>query len=327
MTKDMAGAPPARRRSGRRRIARIGNTTDAVLVSLFPRSYRAKLMTVVLACIGVPMLCLVAWLIANNGMPAQILIAGTILGLTATVVGTILSLLMIYRLLQPVRRAVAALDAYERDQSLPDWSFESAASDDMGRLLRGIHRCLHTVDAGLRQLERHAMEDALTHAMNRRGARQALYASVEAAARDGAPFVLCVVDLDNLKTINDEHGHAAGDYALASLVESARECCLGRSDWIGRWGGDEFLLGLHADPAIAMDRVRAWIEVLARPADGLRPVQVSAGCAALARDERPAELYRHADAAMYRAKAAGGQRLAAHGDEAVRPGLSSVECA
>ena len=110
-----------------------------------------------------------------------------------------------------------------------------------------------------------------------------------------------------------------------SLVQSARECCLGKADWIGRWGGDEFLLGLHADPGVAMDRVRVWIDVLARPQSQTRPVQVSVGAAAWRAELDASQLYRQADAAMYQAKFAGGQRLVVHSDAVVE--RMAAECA
>ena len=288
-----------------------GNNTSHVyglLSWIFPRSYRAKLLSVVLAGTLMPMLALVAWLLANNGEDPERMILGTAAGLAATCAGTFVSLFLLYRLLQPVRRAVTALEAYEKCKVLPEpWA--ASGNDEVARLMAGIHRCLHAVDQSRRQLERHALEDGLTQAINRRGARQALRASVEAAKTTGVPFVLIVVDLDNLKTINDEHGHAAGDYALVSLVESARECCLEQGDWIGRWGGDEFMLGLHAEHAIAIDRIEAWIDVLARPGEGGTPILVSAGAATMATGMESADLYRRADAAMYQAKFAGGRRL------------------
>jgi diguanylate cyclase (GGDEF)-like protein len=299
----------------------------AALSRVFPRSYRAKLIAVVLVFTLLPMLVLVGWLMANNNAAPERVLVGTVIGLSLTLLGTALALLLIYKLLQPLRTAVAALDAYAQHRQLPELPVEATAQDEMGRLLRGIQRVLHTVDAGRRQLERHALEDSLTDALNRRGAGHALRASVAQAAASGEPFVLCVVDLDNLKTINDEHGHAAGDYALVSLVQSARECCLASSDWIGRWGGDEFLLGLHADPDVAMDRVRVWIDVLARPEPDTRPVLVSVGAAAWRPDLDAAQLYRQADAAMYRAKFAGGRRLVAHVERGGEGAMSAAEVA
>ncbi|NEL80535.1 MAG: GGDEF domain-containing protein, partial [Xanthomonas perforans] len=111
-----------------------------------------------------------------------------------------------------------------------------------GRLLRGINRSLRGIDAGMRDLKKHALFDPLTEALNRRGCEQAMRDSVTAAQREGWPFVLFVLDMDNLKPINDRFGHLAGDRVLVRLVESAYGW-LGAQDWIGRWGGDEFLIG------------------------------------------------------------------------------------
>lgn len=286
--------------------------TYAVFSHLFPHSYRAKIMAVMLLCIALPMLVLVAWLASNNDAAPERILLAIAIGLAATLAGMVVALLLVYRLLQPLRRAVAALDAYETQRVLPRFVPHELGQDEMGRLLNGIQRVLHNVDGARRHLEQYALEDPLTEAMNRRGCTNALNASVEEARTGRNPFTLFVVDLDNLKAINDEHGHAAGDFALVSLVRIARECFLGERDWIGRWGGDEFVLGMHADPDIALDRMRVWIEVLSRPSDGMRPVHVSVGAAAWRPGLEAGQLYRLADAVMYQAKFAGGRRVLVH---------------
>lgn len=276
-----------------------------LLARLFPRSYRARLLAVVFVCTSLPMQALVVWLLLNNNSEPERQILGTTVGLLATFGGTLLSLFLLYRLLEPLRRAADAVDAYYHDQRLP--RLPDAGPDEMGRLLRGINRCLRGVDAGVRQLERHALTDPLTEALNRRGCEQALQESVATAAREHAPFLLLVVDLDNLKPINDEHGHAAGDRALIRLVESARQW-LGPRDWIGRWGGDEFLLGIHDELGPARQRVVEWFAMLANPAPIGFPVFASAGCASFS-GQTANILYREADAAMYEAKFGGGNAL------------------
>ncbi len=287
------------------------------LLRIFPDSFRGKVVAVMLLGTLVPVLLLVVWLIANNGEPARHLIFATFLGLAGAVVGTLLSLALVFRMLGQLRQALDALDAYYTNQVLPKLPIEGeGADDDMGRLLRGIQRCLYGVDAARRELERHALEDSWTGAMNRRGCEQALQKSADHANASGGHFVICVVDLDNLKQINDQYGHRAGDIALASVVESARTCCLENGDWICRWGGDEFVLALHADYRIAQDRIRAWIDVLLRPGDDGIPVLISAGCACYTPGLSAIDLYRQADSAMYQAKFSGGGRLVTY--EALR---------
>lgn len=278
------------------------------LTWIFPRSFRAKLMSVVIVCTTLPVSVFALWLMWNNGAPPEQLLWGTAVATAVTLTGAVGALFLIYQLLSPLRHAADALDAYYTEQQMP--RLPECGDDEMGRLLRGLNRCLRGIDAGVRQLERHALEDPLTGAMNRRGCEQALAESVAAATADGLSFVLFVVDLDNLKTINDEYGHAAGDRALRELVGTASHCLQGR-EWIGRWGGDEFLLGLHDEVGSARQRVAAWLQALASPRDVGLPVYASAGCAEYHQHDAM-HLYREADAAMYEAKFSGGQRLVCH---------------
>jgi len=276
---------------------------------VFPHSFRARLMTIVVVFTTMPVVLFACWLMWHNGVDPDRLLWVSALTASVTLLGATLALLIVYQLLAPLRQAADALDAYHHSQRVP--RLPDHGEDDMGRLMRGINRCLRSIDADVRMLTRHALQDPLTGAMNRRGCEQALQASVANATRDGHPFVLFVVDLDNLKPINDERGHAAGDNALCQLVATAQKI-LRPGDWIGRWGGDEFLLGVFDEPEPARERVSHWLQLLASGRqDGHVGVLVSAGCAALGGEDAMA-LYNHADAAMYRAKFSGGHRMVCH---------------
>lgn len=281
-----------------------------MLSRLFPRSYRTRLLTVVCACTALPAMAFAFWLLMSPSADAVEVANGAALALAATILGMLVALLLLFQLLEPLRSAADALDAYHLHRRLPN--LPVVGRDDMARLSAGINRSLRGIDAGLQQLERQASEDSLTHALNRRGCERALADSLTLCSNGRGPFVLFVVDLDNLKPINDELGHAAGDRALLSLVESARAYCLGASDWIGRWGGDEFLLGVHDELGAAKERVNCWLARLEAAADGAPPVYVSAGCAHYQPGIDPGTLYRQADAAMYEAKFSGGHKLVCH---------------
>lgn len=276
------------------------------LSRVFPRSFSAKLVAVALVGIHLPLLVLIAWLASQSELgghpPWWVVIAA----LLATLAGTALTLSALYRLLAPLRIAADALDSYYVDQRLP--SLPEHGDDELGRLLRGINRSLRGIDAGMRDLKKHALFDSLTQALNRRGSEQAMRDSVTASQREGWPFVLFVLDMDNLKQINDRFGHLAGDRVLVRLVESAYGW-LGAQDWVGRWGGDEFLIGIHASEDEATLKLNQWLSMLEREdADDL-PLYVSAGSAVCEQGLDATELYCRADAAMYRAKFSGGRRL------------------
>lgn len=166
-------------------------------------------------------------------------------------------------------------------------------------------------------LERLAARDELTGARNRRG----ILDLVEEAARQheasGAlPYAVALLDLDHFKSVNDAHGHLAGDEVLRSFVRVvAGE--LRAADRLGRYGGEEFLLCL---PGVAEDgdalrlveriRLRVAQHDWAALVPGLA-VTVSVGVAVARPGERLSTLLSRADAALYRAKHEGRNRSAA----------------
>lgn len=281
------------------------------LARVFPRSFSAKLMSVVFVGLHVPLLVLLLWLAFTGHYQRDTM--WTVVGvvLAATLVGTAMAMMALYRLMAPLRQAADALEAYYDEQRLPH--LPDLGHDEIGRLLRSINRNLHGVDAGLRDLRRSVLLDPLTQALNRRGCEQALAESARQAQSRRQPLSLFVVDLDNLKPINDAHGHLVGDQVLVRLVESARQW-LQPGDWIGRWGGDEFVLAVHASHEVACARLRRWLQAMAGIVGEEIPLKASAGGAGYRPGEDLRELYRRADAAMYRAKYAGGARLCCDGD-------------
>lgn len=168
------------------------------------------------------------------------------------------------------------------------------------------------------RLELLAHHDPLTGLCNRANFEEEVEKSVARHARSGSPFAVVFVDLDHFKTINDEHGHAAGD---AALIEAARRLTAGtrRSDTVARVGGDEFVLllddiGDSARLPVLLERIRASLE---KPLVGLAAVacQLSAsmGVAVFPADGAdPSTLVRNADAAMYAAKRAGRNCIVWH---------------
>jgi len=154
-----------------------------------------------------------------------------------------------------------------------------------------------------------SMRDELTQLLNRRGAM----ASVERALATGASsYAAIVVDLDGLKTINDNHGHVAGDDFLMR-VANAIKASVRDADVCARLGGDEFLVfaaGCDLDAATEIAR-----RVLARvgtPESAGSPgaYGVSIGiCVASPPDVSYESMYRCADKALYRAKSTGRNRF------------------
>jgi diguanylate cyclase (GGDEF)-like protein len=194
----------------------------------------------------------------------------------------------------------------------------AAVSCLLAVLVFGLGWYRHQVDRLLQQLWRESRFDQLTGLLNRRGFFEAGGAAIADAARRSGSVALLALDLDHFKLLNDGHGHAAGDAALAGFGALLGDRCR-TQDIAGRLGGEEFAVlladtDLEAAVAIA-ERLRAAVTGI--PA--ARPLAVSQGVAILhpaggaCLDDLLDELLRRADRALYRAKDNGRNRVCADG--------------
>lgn len=158
------------------------------------------------------------------------------------------------------------------------------------------------------ELQRQATTDPLTGLLN----RGAIRARIDSAAASGRPAMLALLDLDHFKRINDTSGHAAGDAVLLGfadlLLDNVRP-----GDAVGRIGGEEFVILIQgAGPTqarAACERIRTALAAapLAMGAEGPIFVTASIGLAPLGGNSN--EAFRIADAALYRAKDSGRDRI------------------
>jgi len=154
-----------------------------------------------------------------------------------------------------------------------------------------------------------SITDGLTKLHNHRYFQDSLTREIKRVSRTKAPLSLIMIDIDDFKSLNDTHGHAAGDEVLISLAaimnDSARQ-----SDLIARYGGEEFVVlmpntdlagGVHLAEKIRMN-VEATRLIIG---DNMKPVEVtiSLGVALYAGNRR--EFFMEADRALYQAKAVG----------------------
>ncbi len=159
-----------------------------------------------------------------------------------------------------------------------------------------------------------AMTDPLTGLFNRRGFQEAAARVMELQARNGETVTVLMFDLDHFKSINDRFGHDLGDEVLRTFAVTAGRNMRG-DDVIGRLGGEEFaaiLAGGLDQATLVAERVRLAFEVAAYTVGGHRvAATVSIGAAgAPAAGNGLADLIACADAALYRAKAGGRNRIA-----------------
>lgn len=160
------------------------------------------------------------------------------------------------------------------------------------------------------QVRYQTMTDALTGLPNRMQFHERVARAIQHARADrDFQFAILFIDLDGFKPINDRLGHKAGDAVLRHTAKRF-QACMRRGDIVGRHGGDEFTLLINQVTGEA-DAIRVAERILVKlkePIDVGEPVRVGASIGiALSTNlhERPEDLIRDADRAMYRAKAQG----------------------
>ena len=194
-------------------------------------------------------------------------------------------------------------------------AFATSERDLVRELARRVGQALERACVQ-KELVQLATTDFLTEAYNRRHFMQTAGAEIHRAGRYGRPVALLMLDIDFFKRVNDERGHAAGDEALKAVVLLARDV-LRDQDLIGRMGGEEFAIALPEttlEAALGVaERLRTRLAQLDIPVGGGEPLRLTtsigvAECKVKDSEGLEACLGR-ADAALYRAKALGRNRV------------------
>jgi diguanylate cyclase (GGDEF)-like protein len=182
------------------------------------------------------------------------------------------------------------------------------------KLVAGLQRRLAAAEARIRDM---AITDELTGLRNRRHIMQRLGEETSRSRRTGRLLSVLIFDVDHFKRVNDQHGHDAGDAVLRSVAAMAVRA-VRTTDLVARYGGEEFLVLLpetdSAGAAVIAERIRSWIETMRVDVAGA-PLAVTASFGAACLDPSVAgsgdveTLVKRADAALYRAKAAGRNRI------------------
>jgi two-component system cell cycle response regulator len=164
------------------------------------------------------------------------------------------------------------------------------------------------------KLEALAARDPLTGILNRRTILERLAEELSRATRQHGSLTVAMCDVDHFKAVNDTHGHQAGDDVLRGFTASV-QAHLRKYDSVGRYGGEEFLLiapGVRDGGDVGLfERLCARISAAAMPtARGAISITVSIGVASAGAGSTVDTLLAEADAALYRAKADGRNRVA-----------------
>lgn len=265
-------------------------------------SYAAKFALAAFAGVFVPVAVFVVYLMVAHSDWASMYPALAALVL-ACFAGFLWLLWVMRELLAPVDLTARALREYIDRRRLPD--LPTGFPDPAGTLMEGTQYTLTQLDETISRLERVSDTDELTGLYNRRAGEKRLAEESARAERDLQAFQLAFFDINEFKSVNDQHGHSAGD-ACISHVAALLQLNVRRGDWVARWGGDEFIVGLHRNRATKTVVERLVRAIESSPCEIVPGTEVSLHLACGVAEYRfgagSAGLLADADHAMYAAK-------------------------
>lgn len=204
------------------------------------------------------------------------------------------------------------VDTYERQRGEHEQQLAERLSTLVGRVA-SLEQAATGMREHLEEQRQKALRDPLTALPNRSAWNERLELEVARQQRYGGLLLLAVLDIDHFKRINDSFGHLAGDRVL-KIIANELSKRLRKTDFIARFGGEEFVLLLPETPLEAgqrlLDSLRAGVESCPFHFKGARiEVTLSAGIASFAAQETAEQVFERADRALYRAKEGGRNRI------------------
>ncbi|MCH7858258.1 MAG: diguanylate cyclase [Candidatus Marinimicrobia bacterium] len=164
------------------------------------------------------------------------------------------------------------------------------------------------------ELAHMAMYDALSEVLSRRAILEHIEVEIQRTRRYKRALSLLMVDIDNFKQVNDTYGHLAGDNVIHEIAQSLK-LNTRRSDFVGRYGGEEFLVVLpetpHDKARVLAEKLRQQVAKIVVPIDGevIRDVTISIGLATFKKDVSVESFINRSDEWMYKAKEMGRNQV------------------
>lgn len=202
------------------------------------KTFASKVIFITLLCFLVALIPIVIILIKYNFSFQQILLLCYMFFISVTI-GLVLLSFLINSLLTPINLVCDSLDEYKNNKVVPN--LPSIYSDELGVLMRDVQEFVEATNQKMSSLTKYLMIDHLTGVYNRLSSEKRISEDIARVKRNNEILTIAMFDIDDFKLCNDYYGHSVGDKCLIEVANTVKNN-LRESDWIARWGGDEFLV-------------------------------------------------------------------------------------
>ena len=203
--------------------------------------YCTKLVTVAMLSVVVQWVVLGAWVFTGHVIKEPISSFLTVVGIGLVV--TALTLFGMMNLLKPIRMVARFLEEYEHGGRITD--LPQDYPDEVGEMMRNARSTVLRLDRSMQEVKTASETDTLTGLYNRSAASNRIHQDFSRSNRHQVPVSMIVVDVDDFKHINEQYGTNVGDACLRHFSDVVSSS-IREGDWVGRWGGDEFVITLWA---------------------------------------------------------------------------------
>ncbi len=277
----------------------------------FVTSFRSKVVFAVVVSVLLPVSVMEMYFIGFSTLRGPELEQAILISGLAAAAAAVFAYWTLSTILRPILYTSRQLNHFLHERILPDLPVHYR--DEVGSLMSNVNYITRSMQDLVESANQNGAIDHLTGIYNRRSAESRLKDSIELTRIRQNSLSFAILDIDNFKMLNDTYGHDFGDTVLRQVGDLLRTN-VRRTDWVGRWGGDEFVISVQGgeNEASAMlsrlcDLVRR--ELFIAPDQSVHKVTFSCGVCEWQEMMDSQSLFTKADEALYTAKRAGRDQL------------------
>ena len=277
----------------------------------FATSFRGKVVFAVIVSVMLPVAAMEIYFVGFSPLRGKDLEQAILISGLAASAAAVFAYWALSTILRPILYTSRQLNLYLKDRVLPN--LPAQYKDEVGSLMSNVNYITRSLHALMETSSQNGDIDHLTGVYNRRSAEHRLRDSIEMTRIRQNTLSFAIIDIDNFKSLNDMHGHDFGDLVLRQTGELLRRN-VRRSDWVGRWGGDEFVISIQGgenEAAAMLSRIceLARKELFVAPDQSVHKITFSCGVCEWQDQMDSQSLFTKADEAMYTAKRGGRDQL------------------